>query len=665
MNILRPPYIKPKGFCPNPIARYGLPKNVDASINPKVVHTQEYQQFFEQELYYIKNGYTTGGMWIPGRYYYYLNYGTFGTVKGHIYPHICDLHLEMAFIIDYCKKEHRNFIGPKKRRGGITEAFMRMVSDYHYRFDLKYKCGIAAGVEKHVKVFRKKWENHDATIIPEFRIKSVDNKEEKIAQYELKTPTGEVKAGTFNAMLFKTAFQNTNVYKGEELNDVIAEESGEFEKIAGYYSDSEDCMMFGTEQVGNFWAWGTGGNMTGASKHFEQMWHDYEDYNMVRFFIPATRFYFPFYGGAPDDGKNAENVPNLMSLTQEQRIGVEDIVAAEEDIKKRRDKLAKSGNIKKYIEFCQNNPLTIQEVFQRASSNHFDIETLNRVGFELESNDPKYIKYKLEYDKNDNGEIIMPYKVNLVPAKNLDDEKECVLISLNGHFQPNGGRLYCAGVDSYDLDQSKVSKSLGAMCVRIRDNDIPGAPKRKPVAIIRCRPPRKEVFYEMCFKLAIYYNLIGAVQIDIRNSLIFEYFKRMGGEKYLARRPVKFESVNSEQGHEYGFALTIHSKPKMVSVMQTEVLDRGDAIDFPKLIEELKNYDEIEVDSDNDLADAYGISLIQDISMGSKPMSEEEMNERNDRLTLNKHDSGADNLSAFFPEYDNGALGRAMNKDEE
>lgn len=665
MSIIRAPYIKGKGFCPNPIAKYGIPREFDQSVNPKCVDTIGYQKFWEEELNRIKCGYETGGMKIPGRYYYYLNYGVFGTVKGYIYPQVCDLHLELAYYIEHCKKEHKNFICAKKRRAGLSEAFMRMVCDYGFRFDLKYKCGIASGVDKHVSVFRKKWETFNATVVPEFRIKSVDNKEEKNAQYELITPTGKVKGGTFNSLLFKTAFQNSNVFKGEELNDIVAEETGEFEKIKEFFNDSEACMMFGSEQVGNFWCFGTGGVMSGASRHFEDIWHNYEDYKMERFFIPATRFHFPFYGGASTDGKNVENVPNLLDkYSLEQRLGVEDIEAAEEDLKRERDVLARSGNIKKYVEYCQNFPLTEQEVFQRASSNHFDIKILNEVGFKLASEEPRYIKYKLEYEKNSNNELLMPLKVKLVPAKNLDDEKECVLISEDGHFVPNGGKLYCAGVDSYDLDQSKVSKSLGAMCVMIRDNDFPNIPKRKPVAVIRCRPSRKEVFYEMCVKLSIYYNLINAVQIDIRNGLIFEYFKRTGCEKYLAKRPVKFESVNSEQGHEYGFALTIHSKPRMVSLMQTEILDRGEKIVFPKLIEELKNYDEVEVGSDNDLADAYGICLVQNASMGNKPMSEEEMDKRNERLTLNKHDEDDNHFQDFFPEADLGALGRVIRDDD-
>src|ERR1700756_686707 len=103
MNILRPPYIKTKNFCPNPIVKYGLPRYADSINNPNCVGTPDHQKFWEQELTRILHGYTTGGITIPGRYYYYINYATFNTVMGTIHPHVDDLHLEMAYFVDWCK----------------------------------------------------------------------------------------------------------------------------------------------------------------------------------------------------------------------------------------------------------------------------------------------------------------------------------------------------------------------------------------------------------------------------------------------------------------------------------------------------------------------------------------------------------------------------------
>lgn len=58
----------------------------------------------------------------------------------------------------------------------------------------------------------------------------------------------------------------------------------------------------------------------------------------------------------------------------------------------------------------------------------------------------------------------------------------------------------------------------------------------------------------------------------------------------------------------------------MVGVLQTWVEDYINQCWFPTLIDELQNYDEVEIESDNDAADALGIALIQDISCELRPM---------------------------------------------
>jgi hypothetical protein len=169
---------------------------------------------------------------------------------------------------------------------------------------------------------------------------------------------------------------------------------------------------------------------------------------------------------------------------------------------------------------------------------------------------------------------------------------------------------------------AKASKSLGAMCVMIRNNMIQGAMQKAPVAVICCRPKRKELFYDLCLKLSVYYNLVGNVLVDVGAGVIMNYFNENGCWRYLAERPRKFESEGSEQSHEKGVRLTNFSRPRMTGLMQAHIEDYVQDIWFPELINQLGNYDEVEIGSDNDLADAYGIALMQDISCDIKPRDE-------------------------------------------
>jgi len=124
----------------------------------------------------------------------------------------------------------------------------------------------------------------------------------------------------------------------------------------------------------------------------------------------------------------------------------------------------------------------------------------------------------------------------------------------------------------------------------------------------------------MCLKLSIYYNLVGDTLIDrAGGSGLVNTYKDYGCTKYLAPRPQKFESDNSKQANEFCVSLSTYSRPMMVSLMQSAIDYDVENIWFPDLIDQLGNFDEVEIGSDNDLADAYGIALMQAVSNNVAP----------------------------------------------
>lgn len=623
-QIPRPPYIKGKGFLDKlmPIVKKGIPKEADSLRDKRVVGTAAWQSFWEEEIYKIHNGVVCPGVgWVPGRFYYYMNYKMMSTIKGVITPDMVDLHLELAHLIEYAKKNGHNILCPKGRRKGISEAAHTMVVDYGWRFSLSYQAGVAAGNKTYVDDFLAKWKFANSHIVPELKIKTLlANDDEIIAGYTIKDEHGAwVDNGTKNTIFARTMHTNPNMFKGLYLNDVISEELGEHENWFEFFTATRDCLMSGDVQAGMFMGFGTGGNINRGSKDFKRISEEAAKFNFIEFLIPATRFYF--YGGASLPERQLPPESELLKKYKlYELIGVEDTDLAEKAIMKKRDELLKSGNLKEYNEFLQNNPLNKSEIFKKTVVNNFDVNKLNEQLYRIDSSEyKKHSRYKLEWIKDDKGMIKIPLQVKCLPAKELDDDSDCVLIIDSEHPRKSFKNLYVAGIDSYDQDTSKTSKSLGAMCVMIRENMMSSAMKKVPVAVIRTRPKRKERFYEMCLQLAVYYNLVGNVLVDVRNPGIIQYFKERGAERYLAGRPARFESPNSEQGHDFGVSLNSYSKPMMVSIMQTNIVDYCHDIWFRDLIDELGNYDEVEIGSDNDLADAYGIALMQDISADLKP----------------------------------------------
>jgi hypothetical protein len=632
IEIPKAPYIKCKGFLSLliPIVVKGIPAYADSVRDPSVIGTPEHDEFWNKEIEKICNGFWIKDIWIPGRFYYYMNYKQMSTIRGVITPDMVDLHLELAYHIEHCLDNGKNLLCAKGRRKGISEAVSTMVVDYGWRFSEGFKAGVAAGNKTYVEDFVAKWRFSDSRLPPELSTKKLtDNDDEIIAGYQIKNQHNAYEErGTFNTIYARTMHTNPNMFKGLYLNVIISEEIGEHENWIEFYGASKDCLMSGTQQAGILIAFGTAGNVNKGSKDFKKIWQDPETYNFVRFMIPADRFLL--YGNARND---YQRIPveseYYKQYSDYQLIGCEDRALSLKNIMDRRARLLKQGNLKEYNEDLQNNPVNEQEMFRKTVINNFNINKLNEQQAKIDSlPHPKWTKYKMDWVKDERGMIKIPLEVSIRALKPHEDQDECLWV-IDGEQPRKYQGLYTAGIDGYDQDTAKASKSLGAMCIRIRNNTIQGAMSRAPVAVINCRPKRKELFYDLCLKAAVYYNLIGNVLVDVGAALVMQYFKENNGWKYLADRPRKFEAENSEQTHEKGVRLTTFSRPRMSSLMQSDIEDNYEQYWFSELVNQLGNYDEVEIGSDNDLADAHGLSIMQDVSNDFIPRSEEDVNVEN------------------------------------
>lgn len=614
--IQRPPYRKGKNFCPNPVVKYGIPKEADSILNQKVVGTPFWESYWQEQLYYCTHGYQTGGLFIPARYYWYLNFNSMSAAAGIIAPDMVDLHLEMIYLIEYCIANKKHFICAKKRRIGASELFQKAKVDYDFRFRAgAYTCGIAAGQDLYAQDFMRKWRTSESMLPPEFRIKKLkDNNDQVIAGYKFRAEDGSlIDGGTRNTLYVRTMKQNPALFKGLPLVDVMAEECGEFEHLNKFHSHTLPCIMDGSLQIGNMWYWGTGGNMLKGSKDFQDMWYKAkDDPKWVRFLVTAERFHKPFYGGCTLETPETPNL--LVDYKSYELIGVEDTKAATEWLlEERKEKQKKSAE--EYQEHLKDYPFTEADVFRKTIVNAFDVDIMNNQMDAIMASPKKYLKCEIDWKRNEKGEILQPPQTELrFLPDNFPEDGVCFLIHVDHLAGANKqyNKLFCAGLDGYDMDLSRTSKSKGGMCVIIRRNNIPNSLQLAPVATICCRPDKKETFYEMCVKLAVHFDLQNSVLCDVRSSGVITWFQNRGMEQYLAYRPKKWESENSEQTHTWGISLNNYSKPKMLGEMQSAIDYFGDQIWFPELLNQLQNFDIAYIGSDNDLGDAYGMALLQD-----------------------------------------------------
>lgn len=634
------PIIKSRGFCPNPVALYGIPEFADSIENPRCVGTIAHEDWWNEQIHYCINGYDTGGLHITGRHYYFLNFSQLLSVDRD-YNHVPDfVDSDYAFYtaIDECRKNHKGIIVPKKRRYGVSHIIASIFSHGARFRPSGYNAGIVSGLDEYSKDFFEKFKDDNLRKPPEFALNHLyDNKGEWQAGYTLFE--SKKKDGSFNNIFALTANANENVFKGKILNDCVFEEGGEFKNIVATYGATKGCFMKGMRMIGMPFLFGTGGRMKN-SEGFKQMVENPDDYGLVVYDIYGPRKYPPCYIGGwflDDDGNKQEaECPNLKErfehLAPEQIIGCEDVIEATRQILETTDKLKVGKNKQPYYDHLQTFPLNRREMFLNFSGNPFDPDMLSHQAQEiaiLPQN--KYQRYLLSWEVDAKGVMVQPRRVKRTIAPHHLRDDECILMSEDA--VPGMKNLDVMGIDSYDQNTSSTSKSLGGAAVLRRRDLKTNKECRKPICIIRMRPMRKEIFYEACLMVACYYNLKKNVLIDVEKPLIIEYFVANDGQKYLAERPKSFEGPKSEQNHKWGIKFTTFSKPRVIGVTESWVLDDIQDCWFIAIIKELSDYN-VGVtgdESDWDLADALMIALARIADMGHRrpPQASDEVG-RND-----------------------------------
>lgn len=650
------PLIKLKKFDPRPIWRYGIPDFADSIHNPKCVGTVAHEDFWNEQIDRCTNGYLTGGLLIPGRYYYYLNFNQLLTVgRGYHLPEFVDLDYDFFDLVDYVKGTGKyvsdptaggkGIIMPKRRRCGVSHKMSQGVFSHGVRFNPGgYKAGIVAGVSDYADGFFAKFKENESRIPPELQLKAMSDDSKWTACYDVRSSHENfIKDGSFNTVFCRTAFANENVFKGEVLNDCDFEEGGEFKHLMKCFSSTSACFMAGMEMVGTPFVQATGGKTNSSAKDFKAMLEDAEKLGLIQFNILGPRMQIGFYIGSVNakTKKIAEDCPNIvkmqqeLGLSREQVLGCEDVAQTEKFIVERKEFLKTANNKEKYYEFLQDNPLTIADVFLNFSANPFDSEILSDRLYELSIKErPDYHKVLLNWKVDKDGVELQPRQVEWKIAPDEMPWDKCDGL-MHKHYLPQPGIKDgdVAGCDSYDLDQSNTTKSQGGFAVmRRRDRD--GVIIKMPIFIIRQRPKRREIFYDNCLKACVLYNLKYNCLVDVANSAIITHFENNQGAKYLAPRPKEFAAKNSEQDHKYGNKMTAQNKPQLLSLMQAWVNDYASECDFPELLSEINNYNVDDFDSDWDLADAWMLALLRDVDLKKAPRDESKEADRAKQFQL-------------------------------
>ena len=520
--------------------------------SPETSYT--YYEFWKEQNRRCIEGYTVDGLWIPGTYYFYLNFTQIlgkNDITGRKemrFPRFTDVDLEFFYIVEEARKEKKGVILVKPRRTGFSFKNAALVT-HEYTFYRDAKCHIGSfGEELAANTMRmcldnlnfldnntewRKERNPDTRSFVKARYKVT---EEGITSW--KGYMSEIQTFTFQNNPFAAIGKTSNIF--------LFEEAGKFDNLIMSYNLTEPCWKDGTDMTGIPIIYGTGGDMTGGTQQFYEMFYNPEKYNLLSFenkwdktdkatcgwFLPSSRQRFGTY--LDPFGKN----PELKGEVLVDDDGNSNEALAEIDVMEYRKSKEGGTDPKAVRDAITQYPLKPREAFLRSSGASFPTDLLNEQLAFLETH-TSTIRDKTFVGRMTirNGVIDFEadhslYPIYDFPLRNTSNMRGAVVMWDKPQRDEKGdvfSNRYIAGIDPYNQDTSKDKQpSLGSILIMDRWTE-------RIVAEYTGRPDTLEDFLEICRRMLIYYNAIACYENNFRN--LYDHFRVKNSTYLLADTP--------------------------------------------------------------------------------------------------------------------------------
>lgn len=497
-----------------------------------------YINFWKEENKRCIEGHKVGDLWIPGTYYFYLNYTRMpvknektGNRKIENFPKFVDVDLEYFLNIEKARKEEKGFIMVKPRRTGFSQKNAGLIShEYNFyrdsvsvigSFDAKYSSNTFSMVLKNLNFLDSftEWAKE----------RNPDTSDFIKARYRKRNSAGkEIWAGKMSEVKSLTFRDNPFASIGLSSNIFLFEEAGKFPNIIQSYNISEPCWKDGDDVIGTPILYGTGGDMEGGTVEFASMFYEPEKYNLLAFpniyddegsnrtcgwFLPASKMRFGKYKDV------SKKYPNRNGEEMVDNNGNSIIDLATQSIIDFR-RLKEKGDDKQALrDAITQYPLKPKEAFLQSSSVYFPIRELSEVLTKINTSEELAKHYvgklifkddELKWEDVQNGEPYRQYPVRQIVSGMIEifeqPRKDINKIDKN---------RYIGGIDHYSKDIS-TTDSLGSIIIFDRLT-------RRIVAEYTGRPDNMSEFYETCRRLLIYYDARAMYESNFTN--LFTYFE--------------------------------------------------------------------------------------------------------------------------------------------
>ena len=567
--------------------------------------SRDYFEYVELQNKRCREGMTVGGTWIPGRYYFYLNFFPMwkvpdevalkafeeqrNKVTGTISKKTADKILDSPRFNEMQYEWHRfkhiawnggSFMGidspggkhmacGKTRGAGFSYQegsdgcynynFISGSKSYYFaaREDYLTKDGILVKVQEGldwINAYCPWWaqNRHEKNTLMHQRASFID---------ELGAKRGS------KSEIMGVIVDDPNKVRGKRGRKIVFEEAGSFKRLKDALEISLGSLRDGDFYVGQATVFGTGGEEGPSIEGLQDIFDNPYQWDMLA---------FPNIWEEGDQSECGYFVPSFRAnFVYTDKDGNIDTVAALQSDEVERDKKRTSKDPRALDRRKAEYPQVPAEMFNRLSNNGFNIaeidaqikritssqaiQSLLRHGTLKRSSDSNAVG-GVEFLPNPTAKPIIEY-----PHSQSGDLSGCVTICERPYQDQNGkvpAGMYQIVFDAYYKEDAEDKTSLFDIRVLKQDNTIDNTFAQLPVAWFTGRPLRLATCHEILFMLADLYNCTVQGEISGGGQSVLDYAKQ---HKYLHRVEFEPEMLHNKE---------IASKQKNRSYLMNMTTDR-------------------------------------------------------------------------------------------
>jgi hypothetical protein len=526
-------------------------------IYPNPAPGSEYKKFWDEERRRCLEGYAreSDGEWIPGYFYYYLNYSPIlkidttseemlesiddieeGIRADRIedFPDIWDGDYIFFHYIEQAESrgKHGSVLKTRGRGYSFKGGSMTGRNFFHIRGSRSFT--FASETEYLTKdgILTKAWANinfidNNTPFTQPRDYKDTDL--HKKASY--RDPDSKTEKGSMSEIMGVTCRNEPQKGRGKRGKLLFFDESGKFPGLLQTWAIARKSVEQGRAVFGCMVTAGTGGTEGADFEAAEKLYSSPEAYNVygIRNVFEKTKsetkcalFMAEYLNrhGCYDKNGNSDVTKALVEILlqrQKIRLNSTDPIALTQE--------------------RAESPIVPSEAVLRFDSPLFPTVDINEYLNEIRMNQNKFVSthYTGRLYVKSNGEVDFKmsesdFPIRTFPLDGNSKKEGCVEIfelpkSLSsGYIEPY---RYISGIDPFDDDHSTTS-SLGSILIMDRYTD-------RIVAEYTGRPSSANEFYETCLRLLKFYNAIANYENDKKG--LYGYFYNKNATHYLCDNP--------------------------------------------------------------------------------------------------------------------------------